>query len=195
MKSDIIRISNTEQGMEQPLVQVEKVAAYKALSEKSTMYLRLLTEEMMALVRSITGKAEGEYWIEDSDGVYQLHLRVNTLLDSSKRDKLIDASTSKKNEAARGLMGKIRAFFEYTDGDPFFDDGFMMRAESQMYGAMVWSLEDYREQLIQYREQNRQGAQEAWDELEKSVVSHVADEIKVSIKGRVVEMIIFKKLD
>ena len=36
--------------------------------------------------------------------------------------------------------------------------------------------------------------QEARDELEKSVVAHVADDVKVSIKGRVVEMIIYKKM-
>ena len=35
---------------------------------------------------------------------------------------------------------------------------------------------------------------EAWDELEKSVVSHVADEVKVSIRSGTVEMIIYKKL-
>ena len=34
-----------------------------------------------------------------------------------------------------------------------------------------------------------------WDELEKSVVTHVADDIKVSIRGQQVEMTILKKLD
>ena len=41
---------------------------------------------------------------------------------------------------------------------------------------------------------NDSGAREAWDELEKSVVSHVADDVKVSIRGRNVEMTIFKKM-
>ena len=47
-----------------------------------------------------------------------------------------------------------------------------------MYGSYQWSMEDYREQLRQYREQNAEGSQEAWDELEKSVVSRVADDVK-----------------
>ena len=37
-------------------------------------------------------------------------------------------------------------------------------------------------------------ALEAWDELEKSVVRHVADDVRVSISGGFVEMIILKKL-
>ncbi|MBQ3304242.1 MAG: hypothetical protein IJH03_06845 [Clostridia bacterium] len=63
-----------------------------------------------------------------------------------------------------------------------------------MYGSYQWSMEDYREQLRQYREQNAEGSQEAWDELEKSVVSRVADDVKVSILGRTVEMTIVKRM-
>ena len=37
-------------------------------------------------------------------------------------------------------------------------------------------------------------AAEAWDELEKSVVSHVADDVKISIEGWQTEMVIVKKL-
>ena len=37
-------------------------------------------------------------------------------------------------------------------------------------------------------------AREAWDELEKSVVKNVADDVRVSIRGGFVEMIILKKL-
>ena len=64
-----------------------------------------------------------------------------------------------------------------------------------MYNSYVWSMEDYRDQLRQYSEQSKQEAKEAWDELEKSVVGHIADDVKVSILGRTVEMTIEKKLD
>ena len=47
--------------------------------------------------------------------------------------------------------------------------------------------------LQDYMEQD-QRAREAWDELEKSVVTHVADEIKVFIRGGQTEMTIIKKL-
>ncbi|MBQ3479511.1 MAG: hypothetical protein IJH25_15235 [Clostridia bacterium] len=63
-----------------------------------------------------------------------------------------------------------------------------------MYGSYQWSMEDYREQLRQYREQNAEGSQEAWDEMEKSVVSRVADDVRVSILGRTVEMTIVKRM-
>ena len=52
---------------------------------------------------------------------------------------------------------------------------------------------DYRALVDQGLARGDQGSQEAWDELEKSVVAHVADDVKVSIKGLTAEMTIIKK--
>ena len=193
MKTDVIQISSEGSNMETALAQADKVARYKELSPKNTLYLRLLTEETMALVRAIVGNVNGEFWIEDDQDVYTLHLKVSTLMDEKKKEQLLSASTSGANEATRGFMGKIRAFFEPSSSTPMFSSGFSGVAPA-MYGSYAWSMEDYREQLRQYREQNAAGAQEAWDELEKSVVAHVADDVKVSIRGRTVEMILVKKM-
>ena len=37
-------------------------------------------------------------------------------------------------------------------------------------------------------------ARAAWDELEKSIVANIADDVKVSVKGNNVELVIEKKL-
>ena len=73
MKTDIITVSSSGSQMEKALEQAEKVAAYKGLPAQSALRLRLLTEEMMGMMRSITGEQEGQFWIEDENGVYQLH--------------------------------------------------------------------------------------------------------------------------
>ncbi len=194
MKTDVILISSEGSNMESALAQAEKIARYKELSPKNTLYLRLLIEETMAMVRAIVGNVSGEFWIEDDQDVYTLHLRVSTLMDEKRKEQLLSASTSGANEATRGFMGKIRAFFEPSSSIPMFSSGFSGGAPT-MYGSYLWSMEDYREQLRQYRQQNMAGAQEAWDELEKSVVAHVADDVKVSIRGRTVEMTIVKKME
>ena len=193
MKTDVMLISNDASNMEAVLGQVDALAAYKALSPKSAMHLRLLAEETMAMVRAITGEINGEFWIEVSDDVYELHLKVDTLTDPQMREQLLLASTTGRNEATRGFMGKIRSFFQPSADAPMFASGFGGGAP-QMFGNYEWSMEDYRQQLRQYREQNAEGSQEAWDELEKSVVSRVADDVKVSIMGRTVEMTITKAM-
>ena len=193
MKTDVIVVSSSGQNMGEALIQAEKVAAYKHLSPKDAIHLRLLAEEMMSMMRSIAGEMEGEYWIEDNDGAYEMHLRVRTLMDEEQREKLISVSTEGKNEATRGLMGKIRSFFDPSDGTPVFR-GLFMPGTSPSSESMMWSMDDYREQLDQYRKKDQEGTREAWDELEKSVVAHVADDVKVSIKGRTAEMTILKKI-
>ena len=193
MKTDILMISSDGANMDSALAQVDKVAAYKGLSSKNALYLRLLVEETMAMMRAITGSVNGEFWMEDEDQLYTLHLKVSTLMDENRREQLLAASTSGKNEATRGFMGKIRSFFEPSSSVPMFSAGFG-GGSPQMYNSYVWSMEDYRDQLRQYREQNQNEAKDAWDELEKSVVGHLADDVKVSIRGRTVEMTIVKKL-
>ena len=78
MKTDVITVSSSGAQMEAALAQADKMAAFKGLSGKSALHLRLLAEEMMGMMRSLTGEQEGQFWIEDSDGVYRLHLRVVT---------------------------------------------------------------------------------------------------------------------
>ncbi|MBP3719730.1 MAG: hypothetical protein J6J41_00190 [Clostridia bacterium] len=194
MRTDVITVSSNGKQMSAALEQVEKMASFKGLSSKGTLQLRLLTEEMMGMMRSITGEKEGQFWIEDEDGVYQLHLRMNTIMDPAKREQLLGASTSGKNEAARGLMGRLRDFFEQGDNLgalPYF----MSEADDPTAATMrwEWSMNAYQNTLQDYMDQD-QRAREAWDELEKSVVTHVADEIKVFIRGGQTEMTIIKKL-
>ena len=193
MKTDVIAVSSRNNRLEDTLNQVDKVAAYTGLSPKGALHLRLLTEEMIGMVGSIAGNVEGEFWIEDEDGVYTLHLRAKTDLDAEKRKQLVSASTSGVNEASRGLMGKLRAFFEPEDDFPVFYDGAMSPMDD-IYGDSAWSMRVYREQVQLYMQQKKKGAEEAWDELEKSVVAHVADDVKVWVHGRTVELAIVKAL-
>ena len=191
MKTDIVVISGEGHSMEAVLGQVDAVAAYKGLSRKGALHLRLLAEETMAMVRAITGEFNGEFWIEDRNGVCELHLKAETTTDAYEREQLLSASTTGRNEAARGFMGKLRAFFQSASENPEFASGFSY-GTTQMYGSYEWSMKDYREELRKCRGQNVEGSQEAWDELEKSVVSRVADDVRVSILGKTVEMTIAK---
>ncbi len=197
MKSDVVTVYSSGKHLEQGLNQVEAVAEYKKLTKRSRLILRLLAEETLGMMRSITGEQKGEFWIEDSQGEYQIHLVVDTVMDSHKREELLEASTSGRNEAARGLMGTLRDLFERSaDRDlapmtnPMLMAG-MCETDSANPLVYEWSMMQCYEELKDSSEPERA---KAWDELEKSVVSHVAEEVKVSIRGSRVEMIIYKHL-
>jgi hypothetical protein len=189
MRSDLIKINSTGEGITEALRQADAVAVYKTLPNKSRLQLRLLCEEMMGMFRTLTGEVEAEFFIEDREDVFELHLETDTTMDSKKRRDLLSASSSGRNEAVTGMTGKLRNVFEQlfepasadsTKG--VFVPGFGAPSAAS---AASWSLSEYRKSV--------KGDAEAWDELEKSVVASIADEIKVGIRGGKVEMIIYKK--
>ncbi|MBR4539396.1 MAG: hypothetical protein IKO52_11195 [Clostridia bacterium] len=200
MKTDVITVSSKGSQMEAALQQVDKVSSYKGLTGKKALHLRLLAEEMMAMMRSITGETQGKFWIEDQDGVYELHLLAATRMTSTKREQLLSAATSGKNESARGFMGKLRDFFERgADEDvaalssPLMMPGLYEHSSTPTLD-WEWSMTQYEKALAYGVDKKDEKALKAWDELEKSVVAHVADDVKVSIRNQQVEMTIIKKL-
>jgi len=200
MRSDVIKVTAGGEGMETALREVEQVIKYKGLTGKNALHLRLLTEETMGLMRSVTGEKEGEFWIEDKDGTFQLHLRTWTRMDSQKRDQLISVSSRGRNESARGIMGRLRDFFDRGADDdvatlnPMMTQGLFEHTSTPTLD-WEWSLVQYQQNVSAAAARNDSEAREAWDELEKSVVAHVADDVKVYIRGDKVDMVIVKKMN
>ena len=201
MKTDVITVSSQGVQMASALKLAEKVAAYKELSQKNALHLRLLTEETMGMMRSITGKTEGRFWIEDHSNTYELHLKVSVNVSPGMKKELLSASTSGKNEVKRGLMDRIRGFF-YTGADAAVHalSSPLMLPEMYEYSSEAdldweWSMSRYQAVLSSRMEKNDAQAKEAWDELEKSVVAKVADDVKVAISSDTVEMMILKTMN
>ena len=199
MKSDVLTISSLGNEMTAALKQVDKVSAYKGLSRKGTLHLQLLAEEMMGMMRSVTGETEGKFWIEDRDGVYELHLLSETRMTEEKRKQLLSASSSGRNESARTFTGWLRDLFEWGGQDSLLAGPVLLPSAFEQSSAPTldweWSMMAYERALSPYVEKQDSAALEAWDQLEKSVIARVADEVKVSIRGSRVEMTLYKKLD
>ena len=120
-------------------------------------------------------------------------------MNSEKRDSLLAASSTGKNESAKGLMGRLRDFFDRGADEDIAAAHSSLLLPGVMEQSSLptldweWSMTRYQNALSSQM-QTSAAAREAWDELEKSVVAHVADDVRVSIRGRQVEMIIVKKM-
>jgi hypothetical protein len=175
------------------------VAAYGDLSPKNTLHLRLLAEELMSLMHAITGEVSGRFWIEKEEEDYRLHLQVDAALTKEKREGLLAASTTGKNEAQHSFMGRLRDFFfgpvdaEIASYDRSVLATGVLPDGSRPSTDWDWMMTRYQGALSAMKEETQEAA-EAWDELEKSIVGNLADDVKVSIKGSKTEMTIDKKL-
>ncbi len=197
MKTDVITLSNTGSGIQEALAQTEKAAAFRGLTPKQSLRLRLLAEEMLGMLRTIIGETKSEYWVEADGNAFQLHLATKARLYSEMREELLKASTSGENAAAKGFMGKIADIITQTlepskEGNLQADYGFFYDSydgltdplsEGLLYG---WSFMEYKNAI------QANNDKEEWDELEKSITANLADEIRIYIRSSNVEMVIEK---
>ena len=212
MQTDIIKVKSNGTGFDEALEETTKFATYVGLDEKQALRLRLLAEETLGMVSAITGDFKADFWLENKKGdLYRIYLKAKTSMDLDKKRELIDASTNKKNAASKGFMGKIRELVEngvynaneVEDLKAEYGGGNVLYASMGMYdinassniNAYVyqWSLERYRASIEESMREN-QAVQEAGDELEKSIVANIADDVRVGVRGNEVEMVIEKKL-
>ena len=200
MKTEIISVYASGDGRDKALELTEKTGAFCGLDHQSSLRLRLLSEELIELIRPFTDKIHGEFWLEAEDNEVQIHLKTDIPMDLQTRKELLAVSSSGKNSAAKGLMGKIREMIASVTlpDDPetkeMTDQAFsLISIGSQMGahydGAYSWSMTAYMNQVNNIDNEDGKAAQ---DELERSIVANLADEVTVSIVGSEVEVIIFK---
>ncbi len=195
MKSEVIVIGTNQDCTEKALNLTEEFAA--TLPKKGQMRLHLLAEEMMNLFRSITGEMEAEYWIENNGDKYALHIDTETIMYSKKRSELMELSSKKENAAAKGVIGKIREAFELAllpedERDAMASHHAMLGfADPTSFSAAsgdndFWKMSDYISGVE--NSDDMEFAQEAKDELEKSIIANLAKEVTIGIRGGKVSM-------
>ncbi len=171
-----IKLTNTGEGMNEALTMTEKAASLFNLNDKNRLRARLLAEELLSMTRSIAGEFSADYWIDLEEGTrnFIIHLEAKTQLDYSKRKELLSVSTTGQNTANPGMFsyGALGAV----------DDG-MSEA------VYAWSMQKYKQGV----EAEKNNEPDAWDELEKSIIANIADDVSVGVLRDKVTLTVSKK--
>ena len=196
MRSNVCKIEKGTRDLNAILKESERVAEYNRLSHKQSLQLRLLCEEIDGMLPNIINDFDGDLWIDFEDGICKVNVSIQIPeLNTEKKDALIGVAKNKRNSAAVGIVGKIRDSIEN-----FFLDEARMNAVALSSGTLemgagygefidysyFWRLEEYKKSV------NQEKQAESWDELEKSVIASVADDVIVGVKGRRANIIIVK---
>jgi len=205
MRSDIIHVKSNGEGIKEALQEAESVAAYKGLSEKNAGYLRLLTEELTGMIRSLSNVYEDVdtlFYIEDHDKKFTVTVTKKIFMTSEIREKLLAFATTGSNSAVKGIMSRIRDIFvramepmdEGTVGVDVASVIFPFEESSPMAAIYpetnLWSLTQYREAV-----NNKEDNKEDMEELERSIVANIADEVKVFIQNDQVKVVAYKDMN
>lgn len=197
MVTDIISVKNDGTGVIEAVNETERFAEYQKLSHKDALRLRLLAEEMTGLVKNLVGDFDGRFWVEGDKNAVSLCLEADCSVDSERYDALLKVSTSGRNEAHKGFMGKLTGIFEYCmmsyETSAKYSGGYFdyMYDDVTNFGyEKMWSLAAMRNELENMDETTE--TKEEWDELEKSIVASLADEVTVGVKSHKVRLVIKK---
>jgi len=205
MKSEVFMLNSDAGRMAAARYATEEFARDLGLDRHSALRLDLLTEETLGLVKALVDDFYGQLWFEAEGGRCQIHLQATADMNADRREELLSVSSTGRNAAARGFMAKLRDVFSgamHSFGRSMDDYG----REVTRYGMVnpadvggfavdamvpIWSLQAYREGLEEQRELDEEAGM-AWDELEKSIVGKLADDVIVGVKGDRIEMVIVK---
>ena len=175
-KSKTIVVRNTGDGFRDANLETVE-AARDVLNEKETRRLCLITEEMLSLLRSVAGDLNAEFWLENEGKAFTLHLTSQQRLGNVQRGELIESSSSGRNEAAKGFLGKLREIYETAlsvgaDVERYYGDS---GSASQMA--------DISDNVM---------TAPKWDKLERSVLLAMVDDVKIGIRRGQVELTVTK---
>ena len=192
MKSHVHKIKKGTEVLDEIFVESEKVAKYNELNHKQALQLRLLCEELVNMLPSIVSNFSGDFWIETKGDDYELCVSVSVDdMDAETRDRLVKVSKNNKNASVVGITGKIRAVFDYMamgSNDPMISPAGRYGFGTSIDFSQIWSLQQYRNGLQKGEKESKE-----WDELEKSIIAKIADDVIVGVQGKNVNVIIKKK--
>lgn len=197
MKSNICKIENGIKDLEAILAESEKMASYNGLTQNQTLQLRLLCEEVDGMLPRILGDFDGDFWIEYEEGVCKLNIAIEFRdFSTEKKKELIEVSSNKKNASTKGIVAKICSAIEdffLNDGnyEPYDMESSCYHFPSEFYHGVdyyhLWGYEQYKSAASQ------EDKKENWDELEKSIITSIADDVIVGVRGKKANIVIIKK--
>ena len=197
-KSQEIKLISNGADIEAVLDEASEFSKMMNFSDKDALRIRLLAEETMSMIRTLTGEVELKISFISQENECIIQVETDTNMDALKKEDILSVSATGENISAHGIMGKIRDVFEAAflvpQGGAFSDfcnSSMMMGLPMDVYTGqhmddVFWTLSDYRNQVESGDES--QDKQERWDELEKSIVSNMADDVQVGVRGNHVIM-------
>lgn len=204
METNHIFVNGDREKTMQALDEADRFTEYQNYEKKSALRVRLLGEEMFGILYGIAGDYEGFFWVEGEGLSCKLYLEATIAMNPEKKRELISVSSDGKNASSKGIASKIRDMIER--GMDSFDESAKMAADAgtpvafyslgmepsvATLSVVDWSLARYKGELESLKEEESE-AIEAWDELEKSIIANLADDVHVGVRENKVTITVEK---
>lgn len=198
MKSNVCKLIKNKECLNNILEETEKTLNFIKLERHEVLRIRLLSEEMVCLVGELIEDFEGEFWLETKGDKLNLCASLEvSYMDKSLKERLLKLSKNKKNSFAKGIKGRILTAFEnialsISENGLYIPSsvGYNTYEEYSENVTYTWSLNHYKEEVVKENKTRK----DDWDELEKSIIAKLADDVLVGVRKDKVEIVIVKKI-
>ena len=113
MQSNVCKIEKGIKDLDAILSECERFAKVNNLTEKQTLQLRLICEELDGMLPNIISDFDGELWIEFENNVCKVNADITFAeYTVEKKKELVNLAKNKENAFAKGIVGKIRSALE-----------------------------------------------------------------------------------
>ena len=176
-RTNTLRLNVSEQRMSDAVGSVQRYASKRyatkqRLGAREEMQLDLLCEEGLRIVLGIMEDVKADFWIEGSGQLYRIHIRFNAKVDSSEYRKFLGLSSEGKNEAAQGINGWLM-------NKLMMGSGMLSDNASEGNDKLEWTLKE---------------DPEIKANIEETLLTSIATDIKVSISKERVELVIIREI-
>ncbi len=190
MKTDKLWINGSVRRNTEVNEILQDFAKKTGITGKDFQHLNLLTEETLGMANHLLKDFDGEIWLESNPDGYEI------LLEADIRE-----NGEESPAAPEGFMAKIAEMLNCSymfenisempenlaDALPDYISYGIRDAANAPVWAGKWSLSAYRDSL---RDQDHTVSGLSLDELEKSIVARLADEVTIGIQGHRIRLAI-----
>ena len=197
MRTDKLWINNTVRRNSEVNDILREFAEENRIEGKDFNHLCLLAEETLGMVSQMLNVYDGQLWLEGTTAGYEIILEASVHENHDGKDVL--AASPEGFMAKVAMMMNCSYVFESIAEIPedlagmlpdYMSYGMRESRESPVWAGR-WSLSAYRYQLMKHRE-GKPAAGVALEELEKSIVAQLADEVTIGIHGHRIRLVISK---
>ena len=179
------------------------------LDEKTTLRMRLLSEEVIEMLKGMVNEFSGVFWLESDGAACRICIDGTAEVDLAAEERLLSVSSDGKNVSVKGFAAKLSQFVrhhrEYMERlSDIMNLSGAINPEDYLYiGAMhpgydinevVWTMNDYRSYLFGDEFYNDDQVKADREELEKSIIGSLADDVQVGVKDDRIRITVIKKI-
>lgn len=165
------------------------------ISPKISSCIRLLTEEAYSMFDELLETNALNYSLEKDTSSFTITLSASAWSDEETKKQFLEMSSSGKNDAYKGIKGFFKSILDSllsgvsTTGEGYSRADYSYSDFEHDYSSMYrWRLSEYVDRTPIEK------VKEKWDGLEKSIIMNFADDISISIRDDIVEMVIVKNI-